>query len=261
MGMLAAEVDLSRLAVWDEASFDATDFGLFVAYAHADAPAPILDLLCDWYVWLFYIDDAINEIYLDQGMAEVKRFVAGIVELVPTDPASSAASRPDGPSNPAERGAVDLWPRTTPTMPPPWLERFAGHLLDSLHEMRWTQANEAQGRMPNPIEFVESRRVFGAMLWAADLIELGCSFELDGTVVALRPIRLLREAFADALCLRNDLISSARRSRAARQPATASPSSRTSSAATSDRRPRSSTTSTGPGSASSTTSQPPTYPR
>ncbi|HEU4533663.1 MAG TPA: germacradienol/geosmin synthase, partial [Polyangiaceae bacterium] len=43
--------------VWDEAKFDAMDYALLCAYTHPEAPSPELDLVTDWYVWVFYFDD------------------------------------------------------------------------------------------------------------------------------------------------------------------------------------------------------------
>ncbi|HEX8157029.1 MAG TPA: hypothetical protein VF526_06540, partial [Solirubrobacteraceae bacterium] len=43
--------------IWDEAKFDAMDYALLCAYTHPDTLGPELDLVTDWYVWVFYFDD------------------------------------------------------------------------------------------------------------------------------------------------------------------------------------------------------------
>ncbi len=46
-------------SVWDEHDFDGADYASFTASVHPDATAGELDLLTDWYVWLFYLDNDI----------------------------------------------------------------------------------------------------------------------------------------------------------------------------------------------------------
>ncbi|GAA3032958.1 hypothetical protein GCM10020000_07550 [Streptomyces olivoverticillatus] len=43
--------------VWDEADFDSHDYALLCSYTHPDASGPELDLVTDWYVWVFFFDD------------------------------------------------------------------------------------------------------------------------------------------------------------------------------------------------------------
>ncbi|HEV7758947.1 MAG TPA: hypothetical protein VGO78_08155 [Acidimicrobiales bacterium] len=224
MGIVAAEADPERLTIWDEAAFDAMDFALFAAYAHPDAPAEVLDLLADWYVWLFYFDDALEEVYARGGMAAAKALIVatnGFTPQATATPSGAGPANPAKPANPAERGAVDLWARTAPLASAAWVQRLADHLRATLDEMRWAVANIDQDRMANPIEHVESRRGFGGMPWAAYLVELGCSIELDEATVGLRPIRLMRDTWADAVGLRNDLVSFRKEAEAGEMPSNA----------------------------------------
>jgi germacradienol/geosmin synthase len=201
MGMVADEPDPER-AIWDPATFATMDFALFAASTHPDAPAPVLDLLADWYVWLFYVDDVLTEVHGRGGMPPVKELVARTMACMP--PAEAA---PATPTTPAERGAVDLCARTAGLTSPDWFDRMTGHMRDTLREMRWSLSNIDQGRMPNPVEHIEARRAYGGMMWAADMVEVGCSIELDRATVELRPVRLLDETWGDAVGLRNDLVS------------------------------------------------------
>lgn len=57
MGILGSEEDAEAAAIWDERAFDAHDYALLCAYTHPDASAAELDLVTDWYVWVFFFDD------------------------------------------------------------------------------------------------------------------------------------------------------------------------------------------------------------
>ena len=49
--------------IWDEAQLDAMDYALLCAYTHPDTLGPELDLVTDWYVWVFYFDDYFLEVF------------------------------------------------------------------------------------------------------------------------------------------------------------------------------------------------------
>ena len=39
------------------------DYGLLCAYTHPDTLGPELDLVTDWYVWVFYFDDHFLDVF------------------------------------------------------------------------------------------------------------------------------------------------------------------------------------------------------
>src|SRR5262245_49324609 len=49
--------------IWDEHSFDRHDYALLCAYIHPEAPIPELNLMTDWNVWAFYVDDYFLKVY------------------------------------------------------------------------------------------------------------------------------------------------------------------------------------------------------
>src|SRR5262245_2930436 len=63
MGILDTEQTESGSTIWDEAKFDSMDYALLCAYTHPEALGSELDLITDWYVWVFFFDDHFHEIY------------------------------------------------------------------------------------------------------------------------------------------------------------------------------------------------------
>ena len=61
LGIIGAPEDKSAPEIWSEAKFDAMDYALLCSYTHPEAPGPELDLITDWYVWVFYFDDLFDE--------------------------------------------------------------------------------------------------------------------------------------------------------------------------------------------------------
>jgi len=190
--------------VWDEAKFDSMDFALLCAYTHPDAPSHELDLVTDWYVWVFFFDDHFLEVYKrSRDQAGAKKYLDGLPAFMPTD----LASYPPEPTNPVERGLIDLWARTVPMRSMEWRRRFFESTKNLLYESTWELSNISGSRFPNPIEYIEMRRKVGGAPWSADLVEHATFVEVPVRIANSRPMRVLKDSFADAVHLRNDLFS------------------------------------------------------
>ncbi|GIH59165.1 terpene synthase [Microbispora rosea subsp. aerata] len=186
--------------IWNEESLEAMDYGLMCAYTHPDCSAPELDLITDWYVWVFYFDDHFLETFkrgrdLDGAQDYLDRLDAFM------------SDDPPEPANPVERGLADLWPRTVPAMSEAWRRRFVRVTRDLLQESMWELFHIERDAVSNPIEYIEERRKVGGAPWSAALVEHAVGAELPARLAHTRPIRVLTESFADAVHLRNDLFS------------------------------------------------------
>ncbi|MEU6748307.1 hypothetical protein ABZ914_18990 [Spirillospora sp. NPDC046719] len=203
MGILGP--DATGPEVWDEAAYDAHDYALLTAYTHPDAPGPVLDLVNDWYVWVFYFDDHFLERYKrPRDLAGAKEYLARLPAFMPV---KAGGPPPPEPANPVERGLADLWERTVPLMSEDWRARFAESTRNLLQESAWELANIDESRVPNPIDYVQMRRKVGGAPWSADLVEVAAAAEVPARVAGTRPLRVLKDAFADAVHLRNDIFS------------------------------------------------------
>ena len=204
MGMLDAPKP-SGGVVWDQAQLEAMDYPLMCAYTHPDCDQATLDLITDWYVWVFFFDDHFLEHFkysrdhqgARQYLKNLERFMYDI----------------EGePENPAEAGLKDLWARTTPAMSPGWQERFRTSTHNLMVESLWELDNIDIGRIANPVEYMQMRRRVGGAPWSANLVEFAATApqspgELPGRLARTRQIQVLTDTFADAVHLRNDLFS------------------------------------------------------
>ena len=205
MGMLGTPRDADTVQVWSERQFDAMDFALLCAYTHPDAPGPELDLVTDWYVWVFYFDDHFLEAFKRaRDLDGARKHLNRLQSFMPLHPAGES---PPGPANPVERGLAYLWPRTLPGMPMHWRERFTRSTRDLLQESMWELLHISEGSVPNPIDYIENRRKVGGAPWSAGLVEHAARAPVPAAVAGTRPLRVLRDAFADAVHLRNDIFS------------------------------------------------------
>lgn len=197
MGMLEGS------GVWEQADLDAHDYGLLCAYTHPDCDGPALSLITDWYVWVFFFDDHFLEKYKrTQDRSAGKAHLDRLPLFMPADPATPVPV----PENPVEAGLADLWARTVPAMSADWRRRFAVATEHLLNESLWELSNINEGRIANPVEYIEMRRKVGGAPWSAGLVEYATA-EVPAAVAGTRPLRVLMETFSDAVHLRNDLFS------------------------------------------------------
>jgi germacradienol/geosmin synthase len=189
--------------IWDEHDFDSHDYALLCGYTHPDAPGPALGLVTDWYVWVFYFDDHFVELFKrTNDIAGARAYLDRLTAFMPADGVIEQTS-----TNPVERGLADLWTRTVPAHSADWRRRFVASTKNLLDESLWELANINEGRVSNPIEYVEMRRKVGGAPWSANLIEHAVGAEVPAVIAATRPMQVLRDTFADSVHLRNDLFS------------------------------------------------------
>lgn len=189
--------------IWDEATFDAHDYALLCAYTHPDASASLLDLVTDWYVWVFFFDDHFLSLFKrTRDMPGARQYLYRLREFMPL----SESCRYPAPENPIEKGLSDLWERTVPFMSTSWRERFALSTQQLLEDCLWELANIRDNRIPNPIEYIEMRRRVGGAPWSAGLVEC-VTAEVPARVAHTRPLQVLRDCFSDGVHLRNDIFS------------------------------------------------------
>ncbi|MFI6416506.1 germacradienol/geosmin synthase [Streptomyces sp. NPDC050842] len=198
MGMLEGS------GVWEEHDLQSHDYALLCSYTHPDCDAEALDLVTDWYTWVFFFDDHFLEVFKrTQDRAGSKAYLDRLPLFMPADPATGMPE----PTNPVEAGLADLWRRTIPSMSDAWRVRFAEATEHLLYESLWELDNINEGRIANPVEYIEMRRKVGGAPWSAGLVEYAAGAEVPDRVAHSRPLRVLRDAFSDAVHLRNDLFS------------------------------------------------------
>lgn len=191
-------------SIWTEQDLEAHDYGLMCAYTHPDCDADELDLITDWYVWVFFFDDHFLEQFKrTRDDAGSRAYLERIRLFMPVDLGDAVPE----PQNPVERGLDDLWRRSTPGSGRDWRQRFHTVTRHLLEESTWELDNIRRDRVSNPIEYIEERRKVGGAPWSACLVEHAAGVEIPPELAGTRPLLVLRDTFADAIHLRNDLFS------------------------------------------------------
>jgi germacradienol/geosmin synthase len=209
VGILGTDGAATGEVVWSEQKFDAMDFALFTAHTHPDTPSVELELLTEWYVWGWYVDDFVAKTYeQSRDLGAARGFLARLPAFMPDDLTAAVP----GPENAMERALADMWPRTAPTMSTAWRRRYVEHVATmadaGLRDIFLSTLGEP--RYLDPVEYVRTRRVTSGMMWSADLRELSLGAEIPPHIYDARPIRVINEILHDSVALRNDIISYAR---------------------------------------------------
>ncbi|MFE7808157.1 germacradienol/geosmin synthase [Streptomyces sp. NPDC057430] len=198
MGMLEGS------GIWEEHDLDSHDYALLCSYTHPECDAEALSLVTDWYTWVFFFDDHFLEVFKrTPDRPGSKAYLDRLPLFMPQDPSAPVPE----PTNPVEAGLTDLWRRTVPSMSAAWRERFAAATEALLYESLWELDNIDEGRIANPVEYIEMRRKVGGAPWSAGLVEYAAAAEVPEQVAHARPLLVLRDTFSDAVHLRNDLFS------------------------------------------------------
>ncbi|MBK8266469.1 MAG: hypothetical protein IPK80_34725 [Nannocystis sp.] len=198
VGLLDKQPSTRGVRAWDEAEYDALDFGLFAALTFPDASALKLDLLTDWNVWSWYTFNFFLDALREMGPAGAKDYVRHLSAFTPMKGVSSPP-----PTNPVEAGLADLWTRTVATSSAEWRARLYDVCQRNLQTVLWSVFNTW---VVDPIDyFTGAMRTSVGMELVSCLLEVGLGIEIPTELAATRPLRVAREAFGDGVALRNDI--------------------------------------------------------
>lgn len=204
MGLLRAQPGVPGSDVWSEAKLIGYDLPLCAAGIHPDATPDGLDLTSGWLTWGTYGDDYYPVVFgRTRDLAGARLATERLSSFMPLDPSQAAPV----PANALERGLADLWTRTAGPMAPDARRAFRTAIEDMTSSWLWELANQAENRVPDPVDYIEMRRLtFGSDL-TMSLCRLGHGRRVPPEVYRSGPMRSLENAAADYACLLNDVFS------------------------------------------------------
>jgi germacradienol/geosmin synthase len=203
MGMFDSVPGVRAGGVWDERRFIGFDFPHCAAMIHADASPEQLDLSSDWLAWGTYGDDYFPLVFgATRDLAAAKLCNDRLSAFMPLD----AGATPE-PANAIERGLRDLWRRTAGPMTMDARRQFRQAVEDMTASWLWELADQAENRIPDPVDYIEMRRrTFGSDM-TMSLARLAHSDVVPPEIYRTRVMRELDTAAQDYACFTNDLFS------------------------------------------------------
>ncbi|MDF9816987.1 germacradienol/geosmin synthase [Streptomyces sp. SPB162] len=191
--------------IWDEEKLVGYDFALCSAGLDPDATREELELSAEWLTWGTYGDDlyplAFGRTHDLVGAKQCTERLKACVTV--EDPAVGAALA----VTPMERGLADLWGRTAEPMDLDQRRAFRRTIDDMLDSWVWELHNQHQNRIPDPIDYLEMRRLtFGSDL-TMSLCRLRQGEKLPPGIYESGTLRAIENAVSDYGFLINDVFS------------------------------------------------------
>lgn len=205
MGVLAPQPGVPGSHIWDEERLTDYDLPLCAAGIHPDATGDELDLASGWLAWGTYGDDYYPVVFgRSRDLAGAKVCTDRLAAFMPVE---TPDVPPLTPVNALERGLADLWARTAGPMALPARRAFRASVVEMIDSWLWELANQAQNRIPDPVDYLEARRrTFGSDM-TKSLSRLARASSLPEEVYATGTLSSLENAAIDVGWLINDLFS------------------------------------------------------
>jgi Terpene synthase family 2, C-terminal metal binding len=182
--------------------FEKADFGWFVAMVYPTASASHLELVANWFAWLFLVDDQLD----DGGFGRDPEWVRRSVRLMRTILENPGTVPADVPA--VITSLTDLWVRTVVDASAAWRQRFTGHLVDCLETAAvWEVGNRVQGIVPDEDTYIAKRRHTGAIYVCMDLIEIVERLDVPGRVYDSPRFAAALDAACNVVVWTNDVYS------------------------------------------------------
>lgn len=203
MGILDPQPEVPGGRVWDEGLLIDNDLPLCAAGIHPDATADQLDISSGWLAWGTYGDDYYPLRFgRTRDLAGAKVCTERLSAFMPVD-----GEPVPPPANALERSLADLWGRTAGPMTVEKRRRFREAIEKMADSWLWELANQTLNRIPDPVDYLEMRR----LTFGSDLTMSLCRLAHDDTVpqeiYRSGPMKSLENAAADYAMLTNDVFS------------------------------------------------------
>ncbi|WP_051722517.1 hypothetical protein [Streptomyces albus] len=182
--------------------FARAGFGQFAARTYPAADRAALELVADWFGWLFLVDDQLDDGRVGRDLAGARRAMDGLLRVLDRDDPAEGARPPGEP--PLAWALRDLWHRTASRATPAWRRRFTDHLASCLDAACWEAENRVAGVIPGEAEYIEQRRHTGAIYVCMDLIDVVAGLDLPEAVHAGEPFRAALRSSSDVVVWTND---------------------------------------------------------
>ncbi|MFI9503587.1 hypothetical protein [Nocardia sp. NPDC052566] len=187
--------------------FEKADFGWFTSVVYPAADAVHLDLMSDWFAWLFLVDDQLDDGAVGRSAEHAGAVVARMRAVLESpDFGAAAVTDPDAPT--AVSSLADLWLRSAADATPAWRRRYIRHLDDCLTTAAtWEARNRIEGIVPDEPTYIEKRRHTGAIYVCMDYIDLVEHLDVPETVYDSAEFRSALDAACNVVCWTNDVYS------------------------------------------------------
>ncbi|MBV1957394.1 terpene cyclase [Streptomyces albidoflavus] len=187
--------------------FDQADFGWFAALVYPTAGRRHVELMADWFAWLFLVDDQLDDGSAGRSAGRMGQMVDGMRAVLEAPDFGASLVRTTT-LPPAVASLADLWQRTASGAPAHWRRRFIQHLEDCLLTATvWEGGNRIRGIVPDEATYIENRRHTGAIYVCMDLIDIVEHLDVPEELYDSPEFTAALNAACNVVCWTNDVYS------------------------------------------------------
>ena len=180
--------------------FSDIKIGRLAARFHPEAPLDALQLISDWYGWMFFWDDQRDETEIGKQPSLLAARNVGFLEVL-TDAGSSE-------SDPLARALRDLRERLlAKATTQAWMRRFVGSIEEHFASTVWEATNRSLGVTPDIDSYVRMRPVTGGLNIDTQFIEIAERAYPPPKIWSDDTVRGMVLASNNAVCWANDMFS------------------------------------------------------
>lgn len=190
--------------VSDEAAFRrirATRIGWLAGRFHPNAPREMLQLVSDWYIWMFFRDDQRDESALGKDPKHLEAVNARYLEILSgQEPQTDEGSLAHAMRDLRDRLAAVAGTRV-------WMRRFIRIVQEHFDSTVWEATNRLRGAAPDVATYIRMRPITGGLHVDAALIEVAQGTRLPPEVQSHTVVQQLTVASNNVVCWANDIVS------------------------------------------------------
>lgn len=183
------------------------EIGGFAARILPEGREEVVQILADFVLWLFGVDD---------GHCEVEEQVGRPAYIAPLGRLLRVAQNPEAPmlqDDPLANGARDLRRRITEHGSPAQVARWVHALREYFFSVTWEAGHRIEGSVPDLADYTLMRIYDGATSVVLPLLEMGHAYELSSNERDQDAVRALEEMAFFVICWDNDIFSHHKESR------------------------------------------------
>lgn len=185
----------------DYRRFHATRIGRLAARFHPEAGLKALQLVSDWYGWMFIRDDQRDESELGERPDLLAATNAGFLEIL-------EGSRPAPGEVPLAHALWDLRRRVLAEAPAAaWTARLVASIGEHFESTVWEATNRSRGVTPDMDSYIRLRPVTGGLNVDTQFIEIAEHAYLPPQVRYHPVLQTLTRTSNNAVCWANDIFS------------------------------------------------------
>lgn len=185
--------------------FSVTSIGRLAARTHPDVPLDELQLISDWYSWLFFRDDKADDSEIGRHPGQLSAADGRLLDVLEGD-------KPTERDEPLAHALRDLRERLRERLrirglSGVWMRRFVRAVRGHLEATLWEATNRALAAVPDPTLYVRMRPLTGGLQIITELLEIIDGIHLPTKVREHPKVQRLTEGSHRVACWTNDIIS------------------------------------------------------